>query len=96
MQISDLKRIVMEQGGSLSPDDLDLLAQNMPDILVGIKYGYGPRTGVIAKYAKDEIKRNVDGYKYEGVDQYVREVFIVVSEMDKIRDLFKWPQLHVI
>lgn len=96
MQISDLKRIVTEQGGSLSPDDLDLLAENMPDLLIGIKYGYGPRTGVTAKYVKDEIKRNKDTYENQGVDQYVREVFIVVSEMDKLRDVFKWPQSYVI
>ena len=90
MQISDLKRIVLEQAGSLSPSDLDLLIQNMPEIQIGIKYGYGPWDGGPAKEIKQKIENNIKENESKGIQQYVRDVFIPHGTYDKILDAFSW------
>jgi len=89
MTIQDLKRMVMEQHGSLSKDDLALLAEGSPDTLVGVKYGIGQRDLYCASDAQKLIQARLNE---DGGDQYVREVFITWQECDKLKQAFHWPE----
>lgn len=86
MTTEDLKRLVVEQHGSLSSEDLALLAQGSPDTLVGVKYGIGPRD----LYRAADAARLIEAALAQE-DQYVREVFITANECDAIRAAFHWP-----
>ena len=87
MTLQDLFRILNTQLGSLSKDDLAMLAKASPDTLVGIKFGIGGRELCAASEADWVIKQRLS----EDGEQYVREVFIPCTEGDKIRHAFCWP-----
>lgn len=86
MTTEDLKRLVMVQHGSMSSEDLALLAQGSPDTLVGVKYGIGAR----GLYRAADAARHIDSAMAQE-EQYVREVFITANECDAIRIAFHWP-----
>jgi hypothetical protein len=88
MTIADLKRMVVEQNGSLSQQDLADLSKSSPDTLVGIKYGIGGRDLVSAEQAVWTINCRMA----EDPDQYVRDVFIPAQECDRLREAFHWPK----
>jgi len=90
MTISQLKKIICEQMGSLSESDLKALAKALPEIKVGAKMVYGSRFISKASEMEQLILDNIKNYRKEGLTQGVREVFIVCSSFDLIKEAFHW------
>jgi hypothetical protein len=90
MTIKTLQTICCEQMGSLTENDLNLLAAHCPEVKVGFKMGYGSRFVTTAGQAKSELQNNFKAHAEMGLDQYVRECFIPATELDLVNKFFGW------
>ena len=90
MTIADLKRIVEDQWGSLSASDIDLLKKEAPNIVVCVKVGYGPRFVTTAGKIDADVESNIEFYRDQKIDQYVRDVFIPASDLDLLKKVLGW------
>ena len=91
MTLQEFKQIFSEYGGSVSPEQINELAEFAPDLPLGVKVGYGSRFTTTAKNFKLDLENNT---KYQldvhNVDQYVRDVFVPCSAYDEVRRIFGW------
>lgn len=92
MNVVDLKRIVIDQYGELSPSDLAQLAEHAPNTPIGVKVGYGMRLSTTAGAFEKVYAENVKLHLEMGLDQYIREVFIPASYIDLIKCFFGWQE----
>jgi len=91
MNLQDFKKIFTDYGGSVSPEQLEPLAEFAPDLPLGVKVGYGLRFVTSAKNFKRDLENNTRYQKEEhGVEQYVRDVFVPCSTYDEVRRIFGW------
>jgi len=91
MNIQEFKQIFSEYGGSVSPEQINELAEFAPDLPLGVKVGYGLRFLTTAKNFKRDLEDNTR-YQLEthNVEQYVRDVFVPCFDYDKVRQIFGW------
>jgi len=91
MTLQEFKQIFSEYGGSVSPEQINELAEFAPDLPLGVKVGYGSRFTTTAKNFKLDLENNT---KYQldvhNVEQYVRDVFVPCSTYDEVRRIFGW------
>ena len=91
MTLQEFKQIFSEYGGSVSPEQINELAEFAPDLPLGVKVGYGSRFTTTAKNFKLDLENNT---KYQldvhNVEQYVRDVFVPCSAYDEVRRIFGW------
>jgi len=90
MTIADLKRIVEDQWGTLSASDIDLLKKETPNIVLGVKVGYGPRFVTTAAKLDADVESNIQFYMNHKIHQYVREVFIPARDLDLLKKVLGW------
>lgn len=87
-----LKRVVLEQSGSITKQDLEVLETHFPDLQVCAKMGYGPRfCSKLSDFKLDLENNNKYHLDVYNVDQYIRELFIIATDCDLLRQLFHWP-----
>jgi hypothetical protein len=91
MNLQEFKQIFSEYGGSVSPEQINELAEFAPDLPLGVKVGYGLRFLTTAKNFKRDLEDNTR-YQLEthNVEQYVRDVFVPCFDYDKVRQIFGW------
>ena len=91
MNLQEFKQIFSEYGGSVSPEQINELAEFAPDLPLGVKVGYGLRFLTTAKNFKSDLENNIK-YQREAhnVEQYVRDVFVPCSTYDEVRKIFGW------
>ena len=91
MNLQEFKQIFSEYGGSVSPEQINELAEFAPDLPLGVKVGYGLRFLTTAKNFKSDLENNIK-YQREAhnVEQYVRDVFVPCSTYDEVRRIFGW------
>jgi len=91
MNLQEFKQIFSEYGGSVSPEQINELAEFAPDLPLGVKVGYGSRFATTAGHFKLDLENNT---KYQldvhNVEQYVRDVFVPCSTYDEVRQIFGW------
>jgi len=91
MNLQEFKQIFSEYGGSVSPEQINELAEFAPDLPLGVKVGYGSRFATTAGHFKLDLENNA---KYQldvhNVEQYVRDVFVPCSAYDEVRRIFGW------
>ena len=91
MNLQEFKQIFSEYGGSVSPEQINELAEFAPDLPLGVKVGYGSRFATTAGHFKLDLENNT---KYQldvhNVEQYVRDVFVPCSTYDEVRRIFGW------
>ena len=91
MNLQEFKQIFSEYGGSVSPEQINELAEFAPDLPLGVKVGYGSRFATTAGHFKLDLENNT---KYQldvhNVEQYVRDVFVPCSAYDQVRNIFGW------
>lgn len=91
MNLSEFKKIFTEYGGSLSPDQIEALAEFCPNLPIGVKVGYGSRFLTTAANFKIDLEKNAKHQlEIYNVEQYVREAFVPVSAYDEVRRTFGW------
>jgi hypothetical protein len=90
MTIADLKRIVEQQFGSLIESDIDLLKKEAPNLVLGVKVGYGPRFVTTAAKLDADVESNIQFYMNHKIHQYVRDVFIPAPNLDLLKKVFGW------
>lgn len=91
MNLSEFKKIFTEYGGSLSPDQIEALAEFCPNLPIGVKVGYGSRFTTTASNFKLDLENNVKFHlDVYNVDQYIREVFVPITAYDEVRRTFGW------
>ena len=91
MNLSEFKKIFTEHGGSLSPEQIEALAELCPNLPIGVKVGYGSRFTTTASNFKLDLENNTKYHlDVHNVDQYVREAFVPVTAYDEVRRIFGW------
>ena len=90
MTIADLKRIVQEQFGSLTESDIDLLKKGAPNLVLCVKVGYGPRFVTTAAKLDADVESNIEFYRNQKIDQYVRDVFIPAPDVAILNEVLGW------
>ena len=91
MNLQEFKQIFCERGGSVFPDQIEQLAEFMPDLPLGVKVGYGSRFTTTAKNFKLDLENNTKYHlDIHNVDQYVRDVYVPCSTYDEVRRTFGW------
>lgn len=91
MNLQDFKKIFSEYGGSVTPDQIEELAEFAPDLTLGVKVGYGSRFTTTAKNFKLDLENNVKYHlDIHNVEQYVRDVYVPCSTYDEVRRMFGW------
>jgi hypothetical protein len=91
MNLQDFKKIFSEYGGSVTPDQIEELAEFAPDLTLGVKVGYGSRFTTTAKNFKLDLENNTKYHlDIHNVEQYVREVYVPCSTYDEVRRMFGW------
>lgn len=91
MNLQDFKKIFSEYGGSVTPDQIEELAEFAPDLTLGVKVGYGSRFTTTAKNFKLDLENNTKYHlDIHNVDQYVRDVYVPCSTYDEVRRMFGW------
>jgi len=91
MKLSDLREI-QKNWGFLSPEGVSALAEVAPNTGVVIRFGYGPRVSCSVSEVEKTIRASEREYKEMKIDQYVRDVFIPATSLDKICEVFGWPK----
>ena len=91
MNLQEFKQIFSEYGGSVSPEQINELAEFAPDLPLGVKVGYGSRFATTAGQFKLDLE-NITKYHLDihNVEQYVRDVFVPISAYDEVRQIFGW------
>jgi len=84
-----LKNICFDHG-CVFQEHIPVLEKHYPTLSICAKMGYGPRFCVDAKDFRAELEKNISSYKNQGLNQYVREVFIPASDLDLLRKVFKF------
>lgn len=91
MNLQDFKKIFSEYGGSVTPDQIEELAEFAPDLTLGVKVGYGSRFTTTAKNFKLDLENNTKFHlDIHNVEQYVRDVYVPCSTYDEVRRMFGW------
>ena len=91
MNLQDFKKIFSEYGGSVTPDQIEELSEFAPDLILGVKVGYGSRFTTTAKNFKLDLENNTKYHlDIHNVEQYVREVYVPCSTYDEVRRMFGW------
>lgn len=91
MNLQDFKKIFSEYGGSVTPDQIEQLAEFAPDLTLGVKVGYGSRFTTTAKNFKLDLENNTKFHlDIHNVEQYVRDVYVPCSTYDQVRRMFGW------
>lgn len=91
MNLQDFKKIFSEYGGSVTPDQIEELAEFAPDLTLGVKVGYGSRFTTTAKNFKLDLENNTKYHlDIHNVEQYVRDVYVPCSTYDEVRRMFGW------
>ena len=91
MNLREFKQIFCEHGGSVFPDQIEQLAEFAPDLILGVKVGYGSRFTTTAKNFKLDLENNTKYHlDLHNVDQYVRDVYVPCSTYDEVRRMFGW------
>jgi hypothetical protein len=93
MTLQEFKEIITKDSGSLSESQIEKLAEFTPDLPIGVKVGYGSRFLTSAKNFKIDLENNSKWHlKEHGVEQYIRDAFIPVSNINQIATLFGWTE----
>ena len=91
MNLQDFKKIFSEYGGSVTPDQIEELSEFAPDLILGVKVGYGSRFTTTAKNFKLDLENNTKYHlDIHNVEQYVRDVYVPCSTYDEVRRMFGW------
>ena len=91
MNLQDFKNIFTENGGCVTADQIEQLSEFAPDLILGVKVGYGPRFNTTAKNFKLDLENNTKYHlDIHNVEQYVREVYVPCSTYDEVRRMFGW------
>jgi len=91
MNLQDFKKIFSEYGGCVTADQIEELAEFAPDLILGVKVGYGSRFNTTAKNFKLDLENNTKYHlDIHNVEQYVREVYVPCSTYDEVRRMFGW------
>ena len=61
MNLQEFKQIFCEHGGSVFPDQIEQLAEFAPDLILGVKVGYGSRFTTTAKNFKLDLEKSEGG-----------------------------------
>ena len=91
MTLQDFKNIFTENGGCVTADQIEELSEFAPDLILGVKVGYGSRFTTTAKNFKLDLENNTKYHlDIHNVEQYVREVYVPCSTYDEVRRMFGW------
>ena len=91
MNLQEFKQIFCERGGSVFADQIEELSEFAPDLILGVKVGYGSRFTTTAKNFKLDLENNTKFHlDIHNVEQYVRDVYVPCSTYDEVRRTFGW------
>jgi len=90
MTIADVKRIIKDQAGMLTPSDVTNLAEDVPNITLVVKMGYGMRFETTPANLRKDVAANIEYHRIRGIDQYVREVFIPATDHSLLEKVLGW------
>lgn len=85
MQIKEIKKIVVDQMGFVTADQIKMLVEDAPALPLVIRWGLKPRQRVEAQHVEKCLEQGITGSM-----EYLRDVFIPSEEVQMIKKSFGW------